>query len=190
MNPGRQVRRSPRAGFTLVEVAAAALLLLVAVSGLAGSVLAVVELGRANDEAALADAAARDTAEELANVPFAQIFARFNAEPADDPDGIGTAPGAAFDVRGLTPRAGDADGRVGRIVFPVDPADPGILREDVVDEDLGMPRDLNGDAGFSSAVFDALDHSGDYRLLPVTVRVEWTGVSGDQFLEIHQLLVP
>lgn len=181
---------SSASGFTLVEVAAAALLLLVAVSGLAGSVLAVVELGRANDEAALADAAARRMAEELADVTFAEIFARFNAEPADDPDGIGTAPGAAFDVEGLTPRADDPDGRVGIIEFPVDPAAPGVLREDVVDDDLGMPRDLNGDAGFSSTVFDSLDHSSDYRLLPVTVRVEWTGISGDQFLEIHQLLVP
>ena len=48
---------------------------------------------------------------------------------------------------------------------------------------MGMPRDLDGDG-----VIDALDHSGDYRLLPVLVRVAWRGSSGPAKLEFRTML--
>jgi len=57
------------------------------------------------------------------------------------------------------------------------------LREDVVDNALGMPRDLNGDG-----VVDTNDHSLDYRLLPVRIRFDWTGKGGRSTLEIKTLL--
>jgi hypothetical protein len=57
------------------------------------------------------------------------------------------------------------------------------LREDVVDAGLGMPRDLNLDG-----VIDALDHSGDYRILPVRVLVEWTGMSGNRTHRLETVL--
>jgi hypothetical protein len=56
-------------------------------------------------------------------------------------------------------------GFVGRVEFPTIESQ---LREDVNDDSLTMPRDLNGDG-----VVDALDHSVDRILLPVKVTVEW-----------------
>ena len=57
------------------------------------------------------------------------------------------------------------------------------LREDFENEDLGMPRDLNGDS-----VLDAEDHSEDYILLPVLIRIEWAGGNGDRSYELHTMI--
>jgi hypothetical protein len=57
------------------------------------------------------------------------------------------------------------------------------LREDVVDAALGMPRDLSGDG-----VVDGLNHAGDYSILPVRVRVEWSGARGDETFELETIL--
>ncbi len=57
------------------------------------------------------------------------------------------------------------------------------LREDFTSEDLGLPRDLNGDS-----IIDAEDHSGDYLLLPITIRVEWAGPHGPRSYEVHSML--
>jgi len=159
----------------------AALLLLVAVSGLAGSMLAANDLARTNEESLLADAAARRVADELERVPFSEVWASYNADPADDPGVAGSAPGPDFAVEGLRASPEDPDGAVGRILFP---ESAGALREDLDLPRLGLPRDLNGDGEI-----DGDDRGGDYRLLPVTVRVEWRGVSGDNVHEIDLLLV-
>ena len=91
-------------------------------------------------------------------------------------------PGSSFAVRGLDPTDGDADGLVGEIRFPVEPG--GLeLREDLVDESLGMPQDLNGD-GF----VDDQDHADDYRLLPVSVTLRWKGTLRVQTFELRTLL--
>lgn len=161
-----------------------ALLLLLAVGGLSSAVLSSVRLGRVNQESALADHAARALGARMQTFPFDDIFSAYNATPGDDPAG---APGAAFDVRGLNPRAGDPDGRVGRIVFPSVTLAGGAeaLREDVIDPRLGMAdgRDLNGD-------LDAADDvTGDYVLLPARLIVEWTGAGGDRAYELDLVLV-
>ena len=91
--------------------------------------------------------------------------------------------GAAFDVDGLEPQDGDADGRVGQILFPVEPLLPGILREDLNQAELGTPRDLNNDGAI-----DALDHALDYVVLPVLVRVDWAGPAGDSRVEFRTII--
>ena len=48
---------------------------------------------------------------------------------------------------------------------------------------LGTPRDLNGDGDV-----DQEDHSGDYQLLPVVVRVRWAGSSGFERVELKSML--
>ena len=170
-----------RAGFSLVEMAIAAVVITVAVCGLSGSVVSSVALNRVNHETALAEAAVRGVMEQVSGANFAQAFARFNTDPADDPDGAGTAPGATFAVVGLT---GDAGALPGSVTFPVVAGAGGPqLREDFADAALGMPRDLNADG-----VVDAMDHSGDYRLLPVRVNVTWRGVSGLRTLMVETLL--
>jgi len=174
------------AGFSLVEVAILAVFLLVAVGGLSSAVLSSLQLSRTTEESALADEAARGLAADMQSHTFRDIFKLYNADPNDDPVGI-VGPGAAFDVRGLTPRAGDADGRVGRIEFPAVPTGVGTgvaLREDFDDRRMAMPRDLNGNGA------DVDDASADYLVLPVRLIVEWTGAGGNRSLELDLALLP
>lgn len=170
-----------RAGFSVVEMSIAAVVLTVAVCGLSGSVVSAVALNRVNRETALAEAAVRGTMEQITGAPFARAFAMFDADPADDPAGAGTAPGATFAVRGLN---GVGGALPGRIDFPtVTVAGTPDLREDVVDARWSMPRDLDGDGNV-----DAADHSGNYRLLPVRVSVTWSGMSGVRTMTVESLL--
>ncbi|MEL6906471.1 MAG: hypothetical protein AAFP22_13755, partial [Planctomycetota bacterium] len=75
-----------------------------------------------------------------------------------------------FAVDGLDPRADDADGAVGAILFPETDAAPGTLREDLNDARFGLPADLDLDGAI-----DANDKSTSYRLLPVRIEVDWRG---------------
>ncbi len=187
---GNTVARS-RAGFSLVEIALVTVFLLVAVGGLSSAVISALKLSRTTEETSLADDASRALGSQMQTLPFGDVFQTYNADPADDPLGPGTAPGAGFDVRGLTVRTGDPDGRVGRILFPTETIGAGpaqALREDVVDPRLGMDeagRDLNGDGAV-----DGLDHAQDYAVLPLRIIVEWTGAGGDRQLELDLCLVP
>lgn len=172
-------------GFSLVEVAVLAVLLLVAVGGLSGAVLSSLRLSETSEQTARADQAAHLFAAELRSVAFEEVFRRYNATPGDDPGVAGSAPGSSFDVRGLTPRRDDPDGRVGRLIFPtaLDVGGNEVLDENVVDTRLGMPAglDLNGDGVLGDA-------SADYTLLPVRIVLEWTGAGGDRSYELALLL--
>jgi hypothetical protein len=61
----------------------------------------------------------------------------------------------------------------------------GALREDYVDAALEMPHDLNGDGAI-----DSLDHRGDYRILPVTVTVEWQSPRGPSRFVYRTRFIP
>jgi prepilin-type N-terminal cleavage/methylation domain-containing protein len=180
---GRGLRGS-RCGFSLVELLVAATLIVVALTGIAGSMLSSMALNRVNRETALAQQAACRALEELRSVPFEEAFFVYNTTPGDNPGGTVPERGPNFAVPGLAALASDADGLVGQIEFPVvDPFGSDQLREDVEDEGLGMPRDLNGDLAI-----DGLDHSEDRLLLPVRVRLEWRGVSGAREIEMETML--
>lgn len=174
------IRRS--AGFTLVEIAIALAVLALAMLGFLSLMSLNVTQDLMTRQKITAMNAAREQIELMISDPFAEIFARYNEPDGDDPDGAGTAPGPHFAVPGLTPLPADADGRVGRVLFPlVD----GLLREDCEDERLEMPRDLNGDG-----VVDAANRSMDYRMLPVTVRLEFVGATGPTVVEFRTRLFP
>ena len=151
----------------------------VAVCGALSSTVQTSVLTRVNRESMTALDSAHATLEAMQATAFSDIFATFNADPDDDPSGAGTAPGSGFVVPGLDAQAGDADGFCGAIVFPSEPQ----LREDVVMPALGMPRDLDADGAIDSA-----DHAGDYLILPVIVRVAWTGASGNRDIELQTVL--
>src|SRR5262245_23132281 len=183
-------RRHGREGVSLVEVAVLALLLLLAIGGLSGAVLSSLRLTRTTEESTLADEAARTLAARMQNPAvqaFRDLFKLYNANPADDVGLAGPIPGPAFDVRALAPGSDDPDGPGGGIVFPAVDLGGGvqILREDVVDERLGMPegRDLNGNGDPNE------DVTSDYVLLPVRLIVEWTGAGGDRSYELDLVLV-
>ncbi len=177
LHPAPSGARSERAGFSIVEVMLVLTILTVGIGMFAGTLGSIMGLGPSMRETGRATEAARSVIESMRAQAFDQVWARYNADPADDPGGAGTAPGAAFDVPGLGPVPGDPDGRVGEIVFP---ELAGALREDVADERLGTPRDLDLDG-----VVDALDHAADYRVLPVLVRVQWQGKGPARRLELY-----
>lgn len=163
-----RARARARRGTTLLDVTIAAAVLAIAITSLMSLIVASITLSRVNHETSIAHEAARRAIEELQGTDFSDIVAVWSANPN-------------FDVRGLTPQAADADGMVGAISFPTV---AGELREDVVDAGLGMPRDLDGDGAI-----DAADHTGDYAVLPVRVRLSWRGVSGDRNVDLTTILM-
>jgi hypothetical protein len=139
----------------------------------------------ANHEYPIATEAVRTLLEGMRNQDFDDVYALYNADPADDPGGPGTAPGHRFAIEGLDPVEGSPDGLIGEVFFPtfVNAGGQLELREDVVEESLGMPRDLNGDS-----IVDEVDHAQDYTLLPIRVEVDWEGRYGARHLEIYTML--
>jgi type II secretory pathway pseudopilin PulG len=171
--------QSGRGGFTLLELSIFMSVILVAFLTLSQSIVASMRLTETNRERRLATNGAREMIERLYGVEdFDTIFLRFNDNPADDAGQV--APGSGFAIAGLMPVSDDPDGMVGEIVFPTIGFE---LLENVDDLALGMPRDLNGDGAV-----DALDHSADYRLLPVALRLRWQGAGGQRTLEVRTLL--
>jgi len=153
-------------------------LLLVALSN---SILTSVKATSVNKESALASDGIADLVERLQGVGhFKDVFALYDANPNDDPGIPGSAPGNHFAVHGLQVPDDEPGGFVGEIVFPTI---GNQLREDVVLPDLGMPRDLNGDG-----VIDSADHAGDYKVLPVMLRVHWKGVGSKRSMVIRTIL--
>ena len=176
--------RQRRAGFTLLDVMMAAVVLAVAISGLSGAILVAMSLNRVNRDTAIAQQAARQAIEQLEGRTFNEVFAAYNGNVGDDAGLLAPAVGAGFAVAGLQPLVGDADGLCGRVMFPVTTVGAvEQLREDVVDAALGMPADLNGDGAI-----DALNHAVDFRLLPVRIRIEWLGSVGPRQIDFETIL--
>lgn len=173
-------RNSSEAGFTLIEVLVAGAFIAVAACGMSAVLAGSMSLTAVNKETAQARTAARRMLEELQNVPPGDVFSTFNTVTTDDPYGAATAPGSIFSIQ-MKPAAIQVSGMTGTIIFP---ENLGELREDMKDPNLGMPRDLNGDG-----VIDSDNHAKDYLLLPVRIRVEWRGMTGEREYEIHTVLL-
>ena len=168
---------------TVVELVVAMTVLLVGVLGFSKFMVSTTRSTQKSIEVARASQAVRERIEQIEAYAFSDCFRAFNADPADDPGGAGSAPGAVFSVPGLDPLPDDADGITGEIVFPTAAGAPAVLREDLVDAALGMPNDLDRDG-----VVDAGDHATDYARLPVLVRVRWRSASGPAVFELKTLL--
>ncbi len=171
-------------GFSLVEALCAASVLVVAVLGVTRSVAGSAVLTRTNRDIVLATQGARKVVEAVQHEDLVRAFQLWNADPTDDPDGPATGPGPAFDVPGLEPVDGDADGRVGRVILPARESAPDQISEADDAAIPGMPRDLDLDGNAMEA-----DVTADARLLPVVVRVEWKTTSGPQSLELTTIVV-
>lgn len=173
---------------TLIEIAVSMPILLIALSMLAQMLIAGSGMRDAAREAGAASAAAQSMIEEMRNEDLRDLLALYNADPLDDPNGPGTAPGCLFAVEGLDLREGDPDGFVGEIILPALNAGSEVaadwqIREDLDDPRLGTPRDLNGDA-----VIDDADHAGDYTMLPVVIVLRWRSKVGPRELQLFTLL--
>jgi len=174
----RAARR--RRGMSLLEVLFSIAVLTVGLAGFLQTIVTVTALESSNQDQAAANAAARAMLEQLRSTPFNEVFARFNASTDDDPVG-GASPGAQFAVAGL--RLAPGQNFAGAIRFSSDPASPEVLREDLVDAQLGTPLDLNADGALTNT-----NRAGDYRLLPVVVSVNWQSSRGAASLEIRTIL--
>ena len=163
----------------MVEVMVALTLMTVAVYLLSSTITSVMVNGEAKRVRVLAVDAAMNRVEEMRSVRFRDLFALYNETPDDDPVGPGTAPGAHFDVDGLTPAPGDPDGHVGCVLFP---STTTVLREDAAVPELGLPRDLDGNLRV-----DTLDHAKDYIVLPAIVRIEWASGSHSRRFEMSTM---
>lgn len=152
-----------RQGVSIVEFLVASTMTLVGVASYLTTIVKVDDLRRDGEGVATAFEACQLQVATLRSTPFAELVARYDADSGNDP--VAGAPGATFAVSGLSRRS-DPGAEVGAIVLPLDTL--GRLREDLVMPELGMPMDLNGDG-----VIDSDDHSGDYVVLPVLVRVRW-----------------
>ena len=161
-------------------------ILLTAILGLSQALLDSIVTNGLNRQMSLATDGARQVVSDLQGVGFEEVFGRFNSTRNGNLLGDRAITAGGFAIDGLDPLPGDADGLVGQIRFPeVLPAGGGVqLREDVVDPDFGSPRDLNGDG----VVGDALDHAGDYRVLPVVIEVDWRGPAGPAHVEFKTVL--
>jgi prepilin-type N-terminal cleavage/methylation domain-containing protein len=182
---GRARLGSSRAGgFTLLELMLAMTVLAVAFVAISRAMVGAMSLNRVNRESAIVQDGMREMIETLQGAaPFGEIFIRYNSDPGDDPL-LGLSPGDGFAVSGLDPVTGDPDGLVGEIVFPTLQTGMGLeLREDLPLPELGLPRDLDGDGDV-----DNEDHAGDYRLLPVIVRLRWQVGNGERVAEVRTIL--
>jgi hypothetical protein len=183
----------------LVEVILAMVVIAVATLSSASMTLSSSNLNKANVAAADATDVMRQLVEELESHPFEEIYARFNSDPTDDPDGAGTARGNQFtllpvhrrallDVPG-TPGTSDAKTAARRTPFDVDvffPEDEnGLLSELVVTPLWGTASwDIDGDGTAGTPG----DRRADYKLLPVAIRITWTDPDGIHALQVVRLL--
>jgi type II secretory pathway pseudopilin PulG len=177
--PGSTRCRPPlrrRRGFSLVELLTGITILVFGIGALVSLVATTTAASRLNRETALALSAAQGTLERMRGEPFEQLFARYNQDASDDPAGPGSAPGADSAVPGLDPQPGDADGMALEIVLPA--VGPELFEDEAVAL-FSLPRDLDMDG-----TVDAADHAGDYRVLPVLVRVSWRGRTGSRTIQL------
>lgn len=173
-----------RAGFSMLELMVAIAALSVGLLGFTQALVTAMRAQRMSHEQGLALEAARRQVELMQTVGFSNIFRQFNGQRGDDLLGPGTAPGAQFAVSGLqAPRASGLT-LPGEILFPVLDDQPGVLREDLSRPEFGTPLDLDLDNG----VVDSTDHSSDYRVLPVVVRVRWSSMAGTGEVRLATML--
>lgn len=183
--PRTRSRSRESSGFTLVELVIVMALVSVAMFMFSSTAVSIARSKNIARENAVAAEAARSMLEVMRSARTTDIYALYNDDESDDPGGPGTAPGSSFLVENLQPDPDDPDGFVGRIFFPgvnVAPVGGAVdleLRENAVDPDFGLPRDLNGDS-----IISGDDQTGRYVVLPVRVEIRWRGKSGTRRHEL------
>lgn len=163
--PHVSLRGKGTRGVTLLELVIAVGVVTLALLALMSSVTSASGLQETARERSIAYNAARQEIELMRNTAFSQIYSTYKS---------GTSLNT-FTVTGLNAIPGTP---VGQVFFPAD--SNGALREDFYTVNaslattLGMAapgKDLNRDGAI-----DSKDHSGDYKILPVMVQIEWQSI--------------
>jgi Tfp pilus assembly protein PilV len=170
-------RQPPQAGFSLVETMVGNVILVVAVLAYVVCVLAGHRMNRATQDRALAIETLGRFVERLrADADWASLYARLrplSSESSGDTalTRIGTDP--TLTLHPITSYYADFSvpttlGTVGFLVQVPSTTVAGVaaLRENASAPRYGLPYDLNG-----NGVIDGNSRNGDYRALPVVVRV-------------------
>ncbi len=190
-----QTGKSSERGALLIEILLALLVLALAAAGSVSSTISGMSLEQDNRETAVATDTLRHVVEELETIPLDEVFARFNADPADDPDGAGTAPGNLFAVDPhrtsglltsgvLSPASAPTHRQTMNVefTFPLDM--DGHLSEMVSGGMWGQQGwDLDGDGTLAAG-----DRSTTYVILPVHVRVTWVSPRGVSAVQLVRVL--
>ncbi len=173
-------RGPSQAGFSMIELMVSVGVLMVGMLGLSAAMIGSLNLNDVNRQSSIATQAARSVLENMRSEGFATLFRRYNATNTDD---VGTSPGSNFGVTGLEPLANDADGMVGEIIFPTAANQPAVLSEVAGNDFPLIGRDLNQNGDATDG-----DVTGDYVLLPVTIRIRWRGVGGEKSMQFTSML--
>ena len=176
------------AGFSLVETLIAVTVLSLSSMGFVAVTVSTHRLEHENEQFSQAMELAREVVEQMQAREFSEVFARHNTESSDDPDGPGTAVGSSWTHQDSYERQYTSDEKgvssspiTCRVEFPVQGT---ALREDLDLPEFGLPTDLNSDG-----VIDSEDHSGDYVLLPVVLRLSYPGATGVRNLTLTTVLI-
>lgn len=170
---GLKRRTQARDGFTLIEVALAMTILIVALMAMSASTLQMNSLRRQNRERAVAQNMIRIISESIHAISdknrleaegTAQTWSELMVASLSNAGELGNV----FNVTELAAQDGDAS--VGTIQLVLDET----ATDAALGFEMGMPRDLNGDR-------DAFDNDVTVgaRILPIVVTTRWTGVTGD-----------
>ena len=151
-------------GMTLVEIMIAMSVLAVGIMSVMSALISITSLENANHEELVAINIARQKLAEIQTAPFGAVFSLY---------GPGSS-GGTFTVSQL-------QNGTGKIIFPVNAN--GKLDETIVDANLGMPQDLNGNGTSSDT-----DVSGSYILLPVRIQLQWSSPAGARELKLNTML--
>lgn len=181
MRNGFRPRPGARAGYGLVDLCIALVVLSASLGVLVGAIFSGMRLARTDEETAVASQVLRTALARIGTLTPREAFAVLNAEPADDLQGESAQSYLAVRELVLTDRQGQAV--TVQVTLPVSDDQPGVLREDLELPALGMPRDLDGDG-----TIDGADHADDALLLPLLLRLEWEGSSGPQSLQMATVL--
>lgn len=165
-------RRRAAAGFTLIEVLVTASVLLIGLLAMTSTSVVVNSLRRSASDQQTAQGALQAIVEDLHATARASDDDPLNwTNEILNVYGPGGMPGDEFDVPGLEPWAGEPTVATVQLVTNETTTDAALGAA------AGMPRDLNGDGAA-----DSVDVRSTASLLPVIVRLRWTGSAGQQQL--------
>lgn len=209
--------RGAERGALLIEILLGLLVLALAAAGSVSSTLSGMSLEEENRDTAAATNTLRHMLEELETMPLEEVFARFNADPTDDPDGVGTAIGSTFALDAfrtsglLTTELLTYANPPPPMTYPIDmdvppeplPAPKATALRPLMNVEITFPVDMDGNLAENvtggiwgtqgwdmdgDGTIASGDRSEGYKLIPIHLRLTWTNARGAQSITAVRVL--